>query len=256
MNDEILAELGATGSSDTGSSDIQSSDAGERRPWRVTLPAPGRYELWIYPMTEHRVFDVPPQGLDGVELVVPAPAEVRVRFVDAASGAPVDVERLQWGPRPDERLLGTYLFTALRDPLLGLVAFRAPAGTIRVWPKDWSLVLEDEDELHELHPGENALDVRVHRQALVHLRFLDGAAQIPWSFTWGIGAKRLGDVDPEGAAEDVARGDGKLWFREPGTYRLFARHGIPGFRELPETLFDVSLVDAQEQTIDVHLTRE
>lgn len=245
-NEEIPAELG----------EPEHSDAGKRFPWRVALPAPGRYELWIYPMKEHRVFDVPAEGLSGVELVVPAPAEVRVRFVDATSGAPIDVERLQWGPRPDERLIGTYLFTELRDPLLGLVAFQAPAGTVRIWPLSYSLVLTDENELHELHPGPNAIDVRVWLQASVHLRFLDGEAQVPWSFAWGVGARRLDGAAPQDV-EDVARSDGRLWFREAGTYRLFTRRPIPGFRELPETLFDVSLApDAPEQTIDVRLTRE
>ncbi len=217
--------------------------------WSVDLPCAGGYRVEVYPFVVRRFLDVPPTGLEGVQLVVASPAQVEVRVVEEASRAELFPESLRWGNPPIAEIIGTPVYTANADPHSGRVRFRAPAGWLRIYPSDYSLVPVTDEERFEVLPGPNAIELVVRRQFSVSFRFMDGDATLPWERAWRLGALRA-----DGAARDVARGRGILWFAEPGTYALTSQ-GIPGYHSIDGTRFEVR-AGAAELEVVVPLVRE
>ena len=202
--------------------------------WSIELPIEGDYKLDVHPLVVRRLLVVPPGGLEGVDVVVPLPADAIVTVVDAGSGEEIAVDSLMWSPVRVEGIRGTPLYPAHADPDQdGRVTFRAPAGEIRLSPKSLEMELEPYEQPFHLTPGENRLRLTVRRQIGVRFTFTDGQATIPWDWSWQLGARRT-----DGNARDVGRGIGILYFREEGTYRLTSQ-GIPGYASIDGTTFDV-----------------
>jgi hypothetical protein len=125
--------------------------------------------------------------------------------------------------------------------------FRAPAGPVQIQPVDYSLELVD-DELHELVPGRNEITLSAHRQITVEIVLVDGETRLPWSWDWRLRAEQV-----DGDGHDVARGIGVLWFREPGTYELFADGGVPGYEPIDGTPFTVRALAPGEERLVVEV---
>jgi len=224
-------------------------DASEVYAWGIELPVAGSYALDVYPLLVRSLLKVPAGGLEGVDLVVPMPADVEVTVLDAESGAEIPVDALFWSPPPIDGIIATPLYRAVPDPERGRPVFRAPAGEIRLAPVSRGLLPVDEEQTYTVEPGENSLEFRVQQQIGVRFTFRDGEATVPWDWSWRLSAHR---VDGEG--RDRSRSIGILWFLEEGTYELRS-NGIPGFESIDGTRIEVvagqGLID-----VEVSLTRE
>lgn len=232
------------------SGEATKADDGRRFQWRVELPAAGTYRVEAWSLHVRELLRVPEEGLAGVELVVPPPADVIVTVIDDATGDRIAVESLYWSGPAVEGILGTSLESVVADATTGLVRFRARAGEIELSPKDPSLVPVDLESAHTIVPGENRIELRVRRQIGVRFTFMDGDAEVPFDWSWRLGARQV-----DGDARDVSRSIGVLWFREPGLYALRSE-GIPGYSEVDGTTFDVFATDGPMREVVVRLTRD
>jgi hypothetical protein len=220
-----------------------------RRAYEIELPSAGNYHLEVTPLPVRLLLEVPEDGLEGVDIVIPPPADVEVRVVDARTGKEVHVESLHWSAVRVEGIRATPLHTAVVDPERGRVQFRVPAGAIVVSPRDQSLQSVEESATFQVTPGDNEIDLHVWRQTGVRFKFMDGEAQIPWDWNWRLSAHRI-----EGEARDIARSIGILWFREPGTYALKCS-GIPGYQSIDGTRVEVP-AEPGISDFEVRLLRE
>jgi len=224
-------------------------DAGEVYAFEVELPTAGSYKLEVFPLLVRRLLKVPAAGLDGVDVVVPQPADVEVRVTDDATGEPIEVESIYWSSPPIDGIVATPLFRARADPGHGRLVFRAPAAEIRLSPTHRSLLPVDEGERFLLQPGPNSLEFRVHQQIGVHFTFKDGDSVVPWEWSWRLSAHRI-----DGEGRDRSRSVAILWFLEPGTYELRTQ-GIPGFESIDG--FRIEVAAGRELIeVEVPLVRE
>ena len=108
-------------------------DADARRwlAFEVQLPRPGTYGVEVKELYR-TLLEVSSTGLDDVEILLPAPANVQVKVVDVANDEEVEVASLRWSLPHVEGFTSTYLYTAARDPDLGRVTFQAPAQEIHL----------------------------------------------------------------------------------------------------------------------------
>jgi hypothetical protein len=212
------------------------------------LPMAGNYRLEVDPTTVRRLFRVPEEGLEGVEVRVPPPATAEVRVVDDASGDEIAVDSIFWSAPHVEGILSTPLHSAPANALSGRPFFRAPEGPIVLRMRDRSLLLVDEQARLELAPGHNELEVRVQRLIGVHFTFKDGNAEVPWDWSWRLSAIR------DDGLRDRSRSIGILWFLEEGVYAL-RTEGIPGYRSIDGTVIDV-VRDEGLIEVEVPLVRE
>jgi hypothetical protein len=184
---------------------------------------------------------------------VPAPAEVEVILVDEESGEEIRVEKLYWQPPPVEGITATPLLPVSADPSTGRVTLRGPAGRLQVKPTDMTIAIPHGAEEFDCVPGHNVVRIPAFRRIGVRFHFMDGDAEIPWSWSW-----RLRAQHPTESTRDIARSIGVLWFKEPGPYELFSDEGMPGYASIDGTAFEVRAPFGGEPTqeLTVELTPE
>jgi hypothetical protein len=152
--------------------------AGEARfAWSVELPLAGSYRVQVNPLSVRRLLEVPKGGLEGVEMVIPPPADVEVRVIDDANGEEIPVEALNWSMPRVEGIVATPIYVATVNSVTGRVSFRAPSGEVLITPKGYSLATVERPPSFEVAPGPNVIDLRVHRQIGVRFTFFDGEGE-------------------------------------------------------------------------------
>jgi hypothetical protein len=217
--------------------------------WRANLPAPGTYRVEVEPLLVREAVEVPAGGLSDIDLVVPPPADVEVKVIDASSGEEIEVSSLYWSVPSVDGILATAIYSAVADPRTRRVSFRAPAMPIALRPREFSIQPVDEEKAYTLDPGSNILELLVYRQIGLYFTFTDGEASVPWNWDWRLSVSRV-----DGEARDVARSIGVLWVREPGSYVLSSQ-GIPGYESIEGMRIEVP-EGAQRVEVRVPLVAE
>ena len=185
--------------------------------WDAGEVQPGRYAASLNDPLFREEFEVGPDGDLTLQLLVPAPADVLLDVVDAASGERVGLGTILWnvGSQPGG---STILKVVEADPNSGLFEFRVPPGEVFVAPYGGGLV--GESQRFVARPGSNVWTLEVERGLGFRVVFRHGDAVVP---VGGIGAFLMAhrtDAPGQSSSTTVAR-DG-LDFRvpEPGTYRV------------------------------------
>jgi hypothetical protein len=157
---------------------LQNVAAGEFR-WPSLRVFTGKYMLHVEGTGFRTVLDVRPETRH-VTIVVPEPATVTVRTVDAESGAPI--------PWPEGAAPGWYANAEGWDAGWthgevvadgpGVFTFRAPLGkvTIDAHPEGYAWVRRVE----EVRAGQNTFELRLARVSGVEIELRDGATVLPW----------------------------------------------------------------------------
>lgn len=153
--------------------------ANEYRWAAVEMPA-GRHELHVEGTEFRTLVEVADAPTADLRIVVPDPNDVRVRFLDAETGQPIE-----WTGAEVPGWYGTVNgwesgwshapMTAEGD---GWFRFRAPAGRINIGahPAGYQWAHGD----HEVRPGPNEFVLRIERICGVEIELKDGDATIPW----------------------------------------------------------------------------
>ena len=168
----------------------------ERYHWRAEDVPAGRYRVRVLPPSVYRILTVEPPGCDHVELVIPPPAAVEVRVVDAATGEPVRVNDLQY-----------WFLHAPQDPRLEDEVARLESQR-RVYqlqgPVGWTLDLRVVDLTYRgeltgtiLHEGTNELVLRAWRAHRLRLELVCEGRAVPWPVNAQVIARPVGEGEEQ-----------------------------------------------------------
>ncbi|MCP3920820.1 MAG: hypothetical protein GY711_35280 [bacterium] len=130
----------------------------------------GRWELRFNPLGTSVAVTLPPEGLHGVELIVPPPAEVTVRVTEAGTGTPIaDVDVHYMPDRTGLTSGGVLNGAGARGD--GTFHFRTPAGRVDVWviSDTWRFRREGFD----VPPGTSEVTIETERACGVVLKVRD-----------------------------------------------------------------------------------
>jgi hypothetical protein len=186
----------------------------------------GRCEWVLWGNPDFRgVIDVPPAGLEGLELVMPHPVELEFEVRDAETGERVADARLGWqGPRPsgiDDR--GFSLTAPDAD---GVHRVRAPAYEIKL--KTLTDDYEPYEENLRVAPGAPRRIVRLKRPCSIEVKLRAGGATLPPPRRWSATPTAIGGNGE--TLTKVRREDALvLMVSTPGTYEV-SPDPIPGYR--------------------------
>ena len=185
----------------------------------------GRCELTLGRTLFSVVLEVPPDGLNGVEFVLPPPAAIEFELLDAQTQARVAYAHLQWhSPRPPGVRGGTLeAATIERD---GLHRIRAWAGEIQV-----AVVAngyEPYEELVRVAPGDEVRVIRLKRACTIEVSVRVGSTPLPLPPTWSATPTAL-DGTSEVLSKQHDRRALTLLVSPPGTYDV-SPDPIPGYR--------------------------
>ena len=171
------------------------------------------------------VIDVPPAGLEGLELVMPHPVELEFEVRDAETGERIADARLGWqGPRPsgiDDRG-----FSLTEPDADGVHRVRAPAYEIKL--KTFTDNYERYEETLRVAPGDARRIVRLKRPCSIEVKLRAGGATLPPPRRWSATPTAIGgggEVLSKGRREDAL----VLMVSAPGTYEV-SPDPIPGYR--------------------------
>jgi hypothetical protein len=199
------------------------------------VPSAGTYWLQWPDLTFERRFEVPPEGLVGLELELPALAHLEVTCRDPRTGQPIQVQRLQveaWGPgdRPNRRNPRQFKF----DSAALVHRATCPAGELLVQsPEFFDRRLEPTP--CTAVPGLNRIDL-----TLTEARHL----WLELSFPYG-GAQQVRGIQL--FSSDGLRDEGGF-AQHPGRYRFQLFRGgpvrvefpiLPGFEPTPPLEVDL-----------------
>jgi hypothetical protein len=221
--------------------------AAGRFAFRFEGAQPGRWELWFNPLGTTLSADVPPAGLDGVELTVPEPAFVTVRVHDAQGGAPVEDARVSWMPARDGFESGGVLNGAGARGA-GVFAFTAPAGPTEVWLFSERFAFR-RARLDAL-PGENELRIETELACGLVLRVRDGETSLPLDAFAPAVASVAGGAEGSWKGSDPADLQRTFAVPEPGLYRILLT-APPGYRNPPAAEVKIPARTFVERVIQV-----
>ncbi|MBM3992395.1 MAG: hypothetical protein FJ298_15535 [Planctomycetes bacterium] len=196
--------------------------------WSIGAIEPGAYSGFIGGASHYFDFVVAAENRSDYVIVLPPPADVRLRVLDARTGAPADVERVGWLGYAGEWRPGGQINSAQLDPELGLWRFHAPATTVSIWINDEDY--EFRNTPIELVPGVNERELRVPRACGIIATFVHAGVPIARDVSWTIELAHP-DGKEAGYANPLDDAEMELVMRAPapGRYRITAE-GLDGYR--------------------------
>jgi len=210
----------------------------------------GRYELRVHRPLGSMVFEVAPGGVRDVLFVLPPPAQLLVRLVQAGTANDVRTDGLHWRPIWPDGVTHGAMDALEFDERLGLHRGRAPAARILLGLSDFEYVSFQRELDLTLDPGE--LTIEVTRASGLRVALRDGDVPIAFPEDWW--GEPVADGEP---AADVGVSAPSAFLREyqvsaPGSYVLELPR-IDGYLAVPPLRVDVR---AGEFTrLDVQLQR-
>ncbi len=185
----------------------------------------GEYMLTVSPTEHRRMISVREGAADKFEVVVPDPADVLVRPVDAQSGDPIVTEKIVWHGEIPGHVGGYGLRSAKYDADSGGYPFQASLGKAYIGVRAEGY--ERTERAVEVLTGQNEFTLRIERACGVRV-VLDGLEQV---------AKfALEPIDHDGRESD--RGRGWSHVTKPGRYTLRIPP-IEGYEPVPDREIDV-----------------
>ncbi len=196
--------------------------------WSIPQLEPGSYSGFVGGPSFYFDLEIEPTSKRDYVIALPPMADVRLRILDARTGAPVDLERVGWLGYAGEWRPDGQINDAEFDAGLGRWRFFAPATTVSLWLND------DRYEFRniplELAPGVNELEVRAQRACGVTAIFVHGGEPVARAADWTI---ELVDADGKvaGFANPLDDAETELILKAPapGQYRISAS-GLDGYR--------------------------
>lgn len=188
----------------------------------------GRYRAEVRPFQYSDVLLVGDAGAADVRIQVPPPGEVVVRLVDASSGAPVAVPRMNWSYQgPAEPQSSEFTSVDANDD--GIFRFLAPQGPVelRIWEEGLQFV----SEKIEVRPGLNDIRLTMTVACGVEFELYDGADRLPWPQGLHV---ELEEPGGDGAATSWTWLDFgmRIVVSHAGGYRLTLGE-VPGYQPIP-----------------------
>ncbi|MCY3001303.1 MAG: hypothetical protein NTV21_05825 [Planctomycetota bacterium] len=209
---------------------VASSRAGfDAFQWNVVDLQAGRYTLeFQHPNLTERV-DLPPGRRDDFELVIGAPVELRVRVLDAATGADLRSAHVVWhARRPEKRPTGFEVPSPFSASLERHVV-RSAAVPIELWVtvEGYSPSFSELD----LSTGITEHTVRLERACAIVLRLKAGDVALTIPSGWS-----ASPTSPSTGGEtrmiEFGTSEARFVVSAPGTYEL-APPKLPGYKEPP-----------------------
>lgn len=171
------------------------------------------------------VIDVPPAGLEGLELVMPHPVELEFEVRDAETGERIADARLGWqGPRPsgiDDRG-----FSLTEPDADGVHRVRAPAYEIKL--KTFTDNYEPYEETLRVAPGAPRRIVRLKRPCSIKVLLRASGSTLPPPRRWSATPTAI-DGSGETLSKERREDALVLMVSAPGTYEV-SPDPIPGYR--------------------------
>jgi hypothetical protein len=216
---------------------------------------PGSYVISVAPFGFKHLVHVGSTGARGLDLSIPPPADVRLRFTDRDSQQPVRTARIQWGPVIPHRVglaLHEIHGATVEGGDDGSFCFRSPAGWIDVAP-DADAYYTDHI-YRKLSPGRNEFVVELTRRCGILLLFKDCDKRTSVLWKEGVrcesddGCVRSLSTGPYRPGGGITNTRGLFDFIDltgPGTYRL----SFDALRGMRGTVYDA--VPAVELHVEI-----
>ena len=203
--------------------------------WSAGKVQPGRYLASVQSLEVFECIEVRPSGPAELHIQVPPPGELRVRIVDASTGAAVPLPALRWYRALPDGVSNyyEYLKQTIPGPEEGVFTFNAPAGEI-VLVIDYG-VYREREEVISVVPGGLDYTVALEHATVVRLTLKDGETTIPldWEVDFelrplsgGAGGIRRLDVDGASLLAIVS---------QPGEYQVHLPQ-FHGFQPTPRQI--------------------
>jgi hypothetical protein len=208
--------------------------------WSAGGVQPGRYEACISALSFSVGLRVGPEGLSDALVVVPPPAEVRVRCVEASTGLPAVGSTVRWHCRPpgDARGWTSQPATEVRP---GVASCRTPVGPVNFSTSGGGFGWRSVE--FEVMPGSNELVIELDRVASLTVVLRDGAKVVPWG-NWRMPQLALHGGEHHGRSF-TRTSDGELTLHVFGSGRYtLTLPLIDGYEPVPPT----EVVLAQDET--------
>ncbi len=219
--------------------------------WSMPEVVPGTYEVTLDDVGFTAVLAVGASGLRDVRIVVPPPAEVRVRCTDGERELPPTGLRVDWHAALPEPVTSWSSQTATFDAALQRFVFRAPAGDVLVSAQGTGFAWKT--ETFAVRAGVNELTLVLKRTAGLRVLLRDGANEIPWGNDQ---RPRLVAAEGQRTGEATTSGGGHvtLYRDAPGRYTLIVPE-IPGYEPVPEQSVQLELGEVKELVIELQRAR-
>lgn len=186
---------------------------------------------------------LPPEGVTGLEVVIPPPATVVLTVGDARTGAAVELDRVYWFICDEDGNAKPPPIDVRADSTR--IEWRAPVGTIVVGVQGDDYVPGSEQL--SIHAGRNEINFDLEPSCSLLISFFDGDTRVPPPYMWFPGAPgsesdgTFEHLDGEGVPVSYG-GGGRAGFRlvlsEAGRYRI-AIPRFAGFLAVPDQVFTV-----------------
>ncbi len=219
----------------------------------------GLYQVQLLPFVKNWMIELPADGREDVELVIPELAEVLVETVDARTGERIPLEAIRYGYR--EHLPGRVHREAstLARPA---VSFEGEPGRFHFWtapgaayvqtygiPSGLDYGIRRKDL--ELVPGLQSVRFELEPAYAIRFEFRDGGAALPHEDGVFSGLSQcIRAVDHEGSVSAV-----KYWLFEasaPGLYEIsFEGIGADRFLPIPARRVEVCAGETTEVIVDL-----
>lgn len=217
--------------------------------WSAEGVQVGEHKLWVDSPFAVEALQVPPEGKLDFELVFGPPAELLLRFVDAATGAVAAVESVHWHPAPQGRSYSGSIYSVPFVAERGGYLVRCQRERIEI------SVMADgylpHEERIDLSSGSREQVVRLELATALYVSLHSEGASLPIPDSWS--------DDPNPVAGDgytrvsMPQGAGRLFqVSEPGTYEIDPPV-LDGFAPLPRQR--VELIAGQRTVLALEYER-
>jgi hypothetical protein len=157
--------------------------------WSAGLQKPGTYLAEVRPLSVRQVLALAAGENPPVHIVVPRPAELVLRPLDARTGELVPDAVAQWHLVPPGELATWDRETVRGDPATRLVRIRAPQGTV-AFAVQAPGYASQEGRL-ELEAGGAELEVRLERPCEIRVLLADGGTTLPCASSLRLEAREV-----------------------------------------------------------------
>ncbi len=236
-------------------SELQRVDGAEsERAFEVHDTPVGMYRIQLLPFLEVAMVELPPEGRDDVEIVVPELAEVFVETVDGKTGLRVPVEEFAF--RNQDRIPGQeqndWAWAEMLEP--GRFHFWATPETVRIWPRGQrDLGYGGSGMSVDLGPGPQSVRYELPPIYAMRIEFREGGTPLPTGPMGMYSSRDVRPIDHDGRVTgDGLQTDMHLQFSDPGLYEInFDRVTGDVYEAIPPRIVEVSAGKAVDVIVEL-----